>query len=288
MKYFLNFLLFCFTLLFSCQSSNQKSEAGDSLAVVIDTLAVAESNSNDSPESSASRVDIKGVSVWEGTIDNKIEVTLTLTFDKDVIYGNVVYKKSGKPITVIGYRDGQSSFMLREFYKSNAITGSYSGSVISDGLISGRWYGGSKELDFEIKRKEIINESVPKFKEDITGTYGYKFDGENGGAGEFSAGAKGDSVIYSFSCVTSGPAFNIASMMAVSKLENNYVKYKNKDENGLCEFDIFFIPDGAVVLHSNEGYECGFGLNASVQGIYFKEDNKQPDFEKMEKELYGR
>jgi hypothetical protein len=292
MKHFLNLLPLCFILLLSCKSSNQKTEGGDSLAVMKDTLVLSENHSNANPDPSAPRVEMKGVSVWEGTINNKTEMVLTLTFDNDVVYGKVVYKKSGIPIMVIGYRDSQNNFRLQEYYHSNAITGIYSGLISSVGLISGDWYGGKdnyeKALDFKIKRKEIISESVPEFKEEITGAYGYKFNGDNGAMGDLLAGVKGDSVIFSFLCVTPGPAFNIANMMDTSKLEKNHTKYKNKDENGLCEFDIFFVPGGAVIQHANGGYQCGFGLNASVDGIYFKEDNKQPDFEKMARDLYGR
>jgi hypothetical protein len=290
MKCFFYFFTFCSSVLFSCQRSDQKSETLDSLNVTIDTIAVPETNSNDGPEPIVPRVEMKGTSVWQGTISNKTEMTLTLTFSKDVVYGNVVYKKSGKPILLIGYRDDQNNFSVNEYYGSKEVTGIYSGAIRSKDSISGYWYGGNYEegQKFTISRKETTSDTAPEFKEDFTGNYAFHYAGENGAFGSMAVGLKGDSVTYSFDCATSGPGFNLASIMATSKLENNYAKYSEKNEYGLCEFEIFFVPGVDLVRHADGGWECGFGHNASVSGCYFKENNIQPDFDKISKELFGR
>jgi hypothetical protein len=288
MKYFLIHVPFCLALLFSCHSSNQKTEGGETIAATVDTLAIVEDNP--SAEAPVERVEVIGKHLYKGTINNNIEIKLTLTFDNDVIYGNVVYKKSGKPITLIGYRDDENNIYLNEFYQSKEITGIYSGKISSVDSISGDWYGGNYEVGkaFVIHRTEALSLDVAEFKEDFTGNYAYHYAVENGANGSMSIEVKDDSISYSFDCTTSGPAFNIASLMATSKLNKNHVKYSDQNENGRCAFEIYFVPGGAFVRHTGLGFECGFGMNAQLGGCYFKEDNVKPDWAEIEKEYSGR
>lgn len=273
-------------ILTSCNSTHETTSGTDSISTV--------ENKKIADHEIASPITIKGTSTWEGTINNKIHVSVSLTIDDVVVYGNVIYKKSGKPIMLLGYKDGKNNITLHEYYHSGDITGVYFGTIDNDSSITGTWYSGKYDLEreeksknFALKLESVETTSVDLNDENITGSYEFRYGGDNGASGSIDVGVRDDSVVCSFACVGHGPGFNIAQTMVAAKLvDNHFVTEYMEGEEGLCKFEVFFMPGGAFVRHFKNGYDCGFGYNATLHGIYYKVNDSMPDFEKIKKELY--
>jgi hypothetical protein len=219
--------------------------------------------------------------VFEGTINGKIQVILTLNFDENVVFGNVVYKKKGLPITVIGSMT-EGNYFLNELMPDGSVTGVYSATPNGDNL-TGTWFPATtngKELTLKLKKTAEQNVQQ-KAIFDVTGTYGYQF-GKAGASGDLRVQQIGkDKIAVSFLCVTSSPAYNQAILnKTMLKLVGNKAIYSSA-EFGNCKFVITFFENGAEIDYLENGYECGFGHNASTAGNYFKTNSNVPKFEKI-------
>ena len=217
--------------------------------------------------------------VFEGTINGKIPIILTLNFNGNTVYGNVVYKKKGIPISVIGSLT-ENTLFLHELMPDGNVTGNYSADLKGNKII-GIWSAikrDAKELSLSLSKTKEQN--IPKKNiTDVTGAYHYVF-GEDGGSGNLLVQQIGkDKVAISFDNVTSAPAFNMATVeKTVLKLVNNQAVYSNK-ENGKCKFIITFLENAVRVDYVDESYDCGFGSNATTQGSYIKLNGNKPKFD---------
>ena len=216
--------------------------------------------------------------VFEGTINGKIPIILTLNFNGNTVYGNVVYKKKGIPISVIGSLT-ENTLFLHELMPDGNVTGNYSADLKGNKII-GIWSAikrDAKELPLSLFK--IKEQNIPKKKvTDVTGTYCYAF-GEDGGSGNLWVQQIGkDKVAISFDNITSAPAYNMAEVdKTILKLVNNQAVYSNK-EYGKCKFIITFLENGARVNFADDSYDCGFGHNASTEGSYMRVNSKKPEF----------
>jgi hypothetical protein len=219
---------------------------------------------------------------FEGAIYGKIQIILTLNFDGNTIFGNVVYKKKGLPISVIGSVNG-ATYFLNELMPDGSVTGVYSATAKGDNL-SGTWFpakANGKELPLEMKKTE--ERSIPKKSIfDVTGTYSYQF-GKEDANGELKVQQIGkDKIAISFLCITSPPAYNQAILnKTILKLVENKAIYSST-EYGKCKFAITFLENGAEVNYIEDSYDCGFGHNASTAGNYFKTNSSLPKFVKID------
>jgi hypothetical protein len=216
---------------------------------------------------------------FDGNINGKIPITLTLTFDKGTVFGNVVYKKKGIPITIIGYQT-ENTLFCHELMPDGQVTGIYSATIKGD-KITGIWNAvNSKARDLTLSLNKVKEQVIPrKILKSVTGTYRYSF-GEEGGAGEMLVQQMGaDRIAISFSNVTAAPAYNIAEIgKTVLKYTNNKAIYSN-NEYGKCKFIITFLENGARVDFVENAYECGFGHNASTEGNYIRINSSIPKWE---------
>jgi hypothetical protein len=217
--------------------------------------------------------------IFDGNINGKIPITLTLTFDGGTVFGNVIYKKKGIPISVIGYQSKNTIFM-HELMPDGQTTGIYSAELNGD-KITGNWNAikiNAKDLPLSLTKTKEQN--IPrKVLKSVTGTYKYSF-GEEGGAGEMLVQQIGNNKIaISFNNVTSAPAYNMAVVgKTILKYANNQVIYSNQ-EFGKCKFKITFLENGARVDFIEDSYDCGFGHNASTEGNYIRVNSSIPKFE---------
>lgn len=214
---------------------------------------------------------------YEGYI-NKFPIRLTLTFDSNLVYGTLLYKRVGQPIKVIGSLEGDE-FSLHEFGEKAEITGLYSGTKKSD-EISGIWSSpNGKEMKFSVKKTASSEIEKPELKS-ATGSYAYSF-GKDGGTGNmYVQQLAKDKIILEIQAVKGPPSYNQAIVEKKSlKLVRNEAIYEN-NEFGKCLLKISFFEGGANIIYLNEAYDCGFGNTTSVVGKYFKFDNKAPKFEK--------
>lgn len=214
---------------------------------------------------------------YEGLV-NKFPISLSLTFDANLVYGTLTYKRVGQPIKVIGSLEGDE-FSLHEFGEKTEITGLYYGTKKGD-EISGTWSSpNGKEMKFSIKKTASSEIEKPELKS-ATGSYAYSF-GKDGGTGNmYVQQVAKDKIILEIQAVKGPPSYNQAIIEKTSlKLVRNEAIYENT-EFGKCLLKITFFEGGANIIYLNEAYDCGFGNAASVVGNYFKFDSKAPKFEK--------
>ncbi len=215
---------------------------------------------------------------YEGLINNKIPVNLSLTFDANLIYGTLTYKRVGQPIKIIGTIENDN-VLLHEFADKADITGIYYGTKKGD-EISGSWSSPSgKEMNFSIKKTEATQVEKPETKS-VTGSYAYSF-GKDGGSGNmYVRQTDKDKIIVEIQAVKGLPSYNQAVIAKNTlKLVRNEAIYESK-EFGKCLLKISFFEGGANIIYLDGGYECGFGNGASVVGNYLKFDSKAPKFDK--------
>ena len=209
---------------------------------------------------------------FEGTINKTIPIVMTLTQDDTAIFGNVVYKKKGILISVVGRLEGKMLF-VNELMPNGSITGTYS-VEITNGVGNGLWLSAKKELKLSLKQTQTTTIPRPALG-NVTGTYQYSF-GKDGGSGLMKVQQlAADKVAVFFDCVTSAPAYNMATVEKTTlKLVGNQAVYSNK-EFGNCQFRIKFYGKFAQVDYVDEGYACGFGNAATVIGNYAKTNSNK-------------
>lgn len=222
--------------------------------------------------------------VFEGTLNKKIPVIITLTFDNDVVSGNVVYKKKGIPINLIGRRDADGTLFFTELLKDGHATGAYT-VTLKDEIMNGSWYevGKINGKELSVSLKKVSETTVPKMAiADVTGKYSY-FYGNDGGSGLLEVQQIGkNKVAITFDCIRGGPSYNMATIdKNVIQLSGNQVVYSNT-EYGKCKFKIIFLQNGANVEYVDDSYDCGFGNNATVSGNYVKINALKPKFLKRD------
>ena len=212
---------------------------------------------------------------YEGLI-NKFPISLSLTFDANLIYGTLVYKRVGQPIKVIGSLEGDE-FSLHEFGEKTEITGLYYGIKKGD-EINGTWSSpNGKEMKFSVKKTASIEIEKLELKS-VSGSYAYSF-GKDGGTGNmYVQQLSKDKIVLEIQAVKGPPSFNQAIIEKKSlKLVRNEAIYENS-KFGKCLIKLSFFEGGANIIYLNEAYDCGFGNAASVVGKYFKFDSKAPKF----------
>jgi hypothetical protein len=212
---------------------------------------------------------------YEGLI-NKFPISLSLTFDANLVYGTLVYKRIGQPIKVIGSLEGDE-FSLHEFGEKTEITGLYYG-IKKGNEINGTWSSpNGKEMKFSVKKTASIEIEKLELKS-VSGSYAYSF-GKDGGTGNmYVQQLSKDKIVLEIQAVKGPPSFNQAIIEKKSlKLVRNEAIYENS-KFGKCLIKLSFFEGGANIIYLNEAYDCGFGNAASVVGKYFKFDSKAPKF----------
>ncbi|MPR34958.1 hypothetical protein [Salmonirosea aquatica] len=216
---------------------------------------------------------------YEGTINTKIPIILTLTQDGEALFGTVVYKKKGIPITVVGSLTAGNLF-LHELMRNGEVTGLYSLEPKGTGW-TGTWSAPQRDAkDFTVALKETAKTSVPaKLLPNLTGTYYYAF-GKEEGSGELKVvQASPTKITIAVSAVTGGPAYNIATLEKTTlALKSNKAVYEN-DDFGKCKLLFTFGENTVRVDYLDGAYDCGFGHNASAAGSYVRINARKPEFE---------
>ena len=216
---------------------------------------------------------------YEGTLNAKIPIILTITQDGDALFGTVVYKKKGVPITVVGNLT-EGNIFLHELMRDGTVTGIYSLEPKGSGW-QGTWRAPKRDAkELVVSLKETARTSVvPKSLPTLTGTYAYSF-GHEAGSGELKVVQESPTKItIAVDAVTGAPAYNMATIEKTSLiLKGNKAVYKNEDF-GTCKL-LFTFGENTVRVDYVEGaYECGFGHNASASGSYVRTNASKPTFE---------
>lgn len=262
---FLFFLLF--SIFLSCQNSTpnndvveaaEKPKGGESPIEIIAPFTADQSDN--------------GYYEYKGSMDGDIPIEMHFNVVDGVIFGDLFYKKIGKPISIIGEVGANDMWTLSEFDQEGLITGIHYGNFKA--LKDLTWYSPATEksrtMDLEMQAK---GSDAPDYKpDDLVGVYKYVFS-ENGAVGTLNVNeVKGDQVSFDLICLTRAPARNIASVEEAEMTVKDYViEYREKEGEYLdCAFDIKFFKDFAQVKYVDERHECEFGHNAYVEGIFKK------------------
>jgi hypothetical protein len=209
---------------------------------------------------------------YAGKLDGKIEVSLELHGLRDIVRGTITYKKSGKPIMVLGTMNTDGTFFLHEFQPDGNITGVMSGTEKGQKL-TGTWYApnSEKELQMELAAVTVQEEGSavwPYDSKGVAGDYDYHY-GKDGPMGSLVVKQTGDKLRFKFDCLGSAPGRNMALVEETQAvLSGNEAVYEMPDLE--CKFRIQFFDGFAVVGYVDEKYDCEFGHNATIEGIFVK------------------
>lgn len=148
-------------------------------AVVMTFLCACSSNNgNSSGEQSVAQTTISNISdftkSFEGTINGKFGIIMTLTKNAKSLSGTYSYKSKGIPIKVSGNLDDKGNLTINEFNDNGSMTGVFKGQLSGINII-GNWEkpDGSKIMSFSISEsvdKEIsiaTNQSQSDSKQEI-------------------------------------------------------------------------------------------------------------------------
>lgn len=212
------------------------------------------------------------VYAWQGNVDGKYPVLMWFRMYKDVLMGSLFYTEhNGGEIKLFGtVQDNQCRIL--EMSPHGNVTGIWQLSLQESGA-EGSWFSPqtNKEYNASLMYTDtaVSIPPVDSIGEDVSGTYFYYF-GEDGGQGYMDVAQKGGNVKVSFENVTGAPARNIASLDNVTlSLRNNEAVYASQEYDE-CAFRIRFFNGFAVVDYVDDKMNCGFGHNATVDGIYIK------------------
>ena len=218
---------------------------------------------------------------WTGSINSKIPVFMWLIRKDSLIQGEVVYTKTKNkiPIKLIGQIDREGKIKVGEYLTDGTISGIF---YFDNMNVSpaGKWSSTQnfKEVDFKLSPKDTLLPDIdtsfqPKA---ITGDYAYMY-GKDGYQGGISI-RKVDSnkVSFEIGSVTDAPARNSAeiSLDTVSLTNNTFVYKLRKSKD--CSFKVTFYKHFLVISYLKGYGDCGnfFGLDATVDGIFYKLPNK--------------
>jgi hypothetical protein len=120
---------------------------------------------------------------FEGTINNKFGIIMTLTKNAKSLNGTYTYKNKGIPIKISGSIDDNGNLTINEFNDNVSMTGVFKGQLSGENII-GNWEkpDGSKIIPFSITESVNTETSIVKSTKNNsdddsnwTGTYVDKF-----------------------------------------------------------------------------------------------------------------
>lgn len=240
----------------SCNSSEKKSN---------ETTFQNNNNSDNNVEPSISDF----TKTFEGTINGKYGIIMTLTNNSNMLNGTNTYKSQGSSMKISGTINANGELTLNEFNDKGIMTGIFKGQM-NGNSISGQWSkpDGSKSMTFSISESSNSESSIAKSKlnnsEDYSNWTGIYYD-------EFHRKLK-----------ISGPAadgavrFEITPQNTESCMEDIYrgTAYLTKsylanfsDENSDCQLSFTFNPGSIEIMEYNceHGASCG-----TYDGVYVK------------------
>ncbi|WP_243348563.1 hypothetical protein [Parabacteroides sp. FAFU027] len=233
------------------------------------------SNTSNSTNLTESKTDQKKDLCWKGTLNGKIPIFIHYQFDNEVIIGEIIYlnTKSKTPIKLIGtIEDWDKKYRLLEFDKAGNITG------IITGLPDGKEFNGiwsslktNKELSLNLSTKDtvIISKDYQPDLSKIFGDYEYQWGNKASG-------------IFNITKINKDKAsFNIYSVkgepeLSTAEIETDTIKLTKREfiynvpESDDCEFKVKFFKDFVFIKYTKEHRSRLFGLNATIDGIFFK------------------
>ncbi len=210
---------------------------------------------------------------YEGNINGNIPVSFHVYRQDDLLKGELIYKRVGNPITLIGDVEGGYCRLLEIFPDGN-ISGILSGQMTGNG--EWHWFNPKKREDFDmsVTLSKVSDETINfAAKDDVTGSYRYSY-GEEGYLGNLTVHKVQDNTIhYDIACFTQAPARNMAVLedeTAPFDGKEAIEKFSDDEMDANCEFRIRFYDGFAKIDYVDDRMDCMFGHNAHVSGIFRK------------------
>ncbi|GAA4343057.1 hypothetical protein [Flaviaesturariibacter amylovorans] len=211
---------------------------------------------------------------WSGTLGGRVPVLLQFAVHDSVVRGSILYQRSKerKPILLLGHLEPEG-YRLFEFAPDGSVTGILLGKMTGSSF-DGTWHdpGSERALPFALAPSDsgmLVSAPRPVTGAAAGGSYAYSF-GETGAAGGIDVTVAGDSARFDINCVTRGPAHNIADLQTGPlPLKGNSLIYADPATPG-CRFRIRFYEGFLVIDYLESQYDCGFGHNATVEGIFLR------------------
>lgn len=214
-------------------------------------------------------------STWSGSIgsgEQPREINISLAEQGDFILGEITFADNGTTRTLAGTRLGEG-VILREFAQD--------GRVLRTFTATSFWNGNFEELaagnaPVNITLDGIIEDEAVFSGGISDGSYRYAFgpfEGENlGPFGDLSlTNVTANSGTVEILALTGGPAYNHATITPTEvAIFGRAARYEEQDDWLDCSFDIVAFGDVIFVEYINERWDCGFGHNASVAGVYVR------------------
>lgn len=210
---------------------------------------------------------------WQGNLDGKYPVLMWYKEQGDVLRGSLCYTehKNAGPIQIIGTINN-NEYRILEMPAEGEVTGIWLLTPSFHGA-EGKWWSpdGKNSYNASLMRTDTAV-TIPAIatKGSFSGFYRYRW-GEDGAMGTMTVSHNENSVTVSFNNVTAAPAYNMAVLDDITlPLSGNEAIYQS-GEYRECTFRISFYNGFAVVNYIDNKEDCGFGHNASVNGVYVRE-----------------
>lgn len=184
------------------------------------------SNQSEQPITQAQDTEVNFTKTYEGAIDGKYEIAMTLTKNADVLSGTYAYKSKGIPIKISGEIDQAGNLTIFEFNDKGSMTGLFNGQL-NNQTIKGTWGkpDGSKSMPFMLIESSSTSSSSGSSRAICK---------EEEGVDEYS----GDPVLTktclykNFKTITVGSAdykgrYSYEYAAYVKRDNNNYIQIKN-------------------------------------------------------------
>lgn len=212
------------------------------------------------------------IDAWQGNVDGKYPALMWYRIYGDVVSGYLFYTdKSKDSVRLIG-TTLDSTVRLLEMWPDGNITGVWD-LKIHPSAAEGSWFSPLTRKQYNASLMHIDTAVViPRIDSvaDVSGVYRYGYS-EQGAQGYMKVVAANGKLAVRFQNVTDAPSRNLAELGPFeAEMKNNELSYQSS-EYGDCTVRIRFFNGFAVVNYVEEQSSCGFGHNATVDGIYIKQ-----------------
>jgi hypothetical protein len=213
----------------------------------------------------ASILKIDFTKTFEGTINNKFSIKMTLTKKATRLSGTYCYKSKGKPLKLDGTIDKSGILKLKEFDNTGNMTGIFEGQLQGE-KITGYWKkpDGSKKMTFsvnEIKSKKQDNDLSGSY---IGDAYRDVYDDLSGQYLEIKQESP-DYFFFTINVDNSGKCSGLIDGMAIL---NKGVWIFSEDPECVLTFKF---TNNLVKIYGDDGCVGYHGVSCNFMGTYSKE-----------------
>jgi hypothetical protein len=210
----------------------------------------------------------------DGLLDNKYPIFMQLDRVGSSIYGEMLYKKIGKPISVSGSANNIGEWILTEKDDNDQATGVFEG-VFANNEFKGKWTNPKtgKSLSFQLS---VSQTAIDTYKKDLVSDenveIGQKYSDGNSDFTFEKINEK--EYLFSFLGTWEGKSSaNTGELEGVATFKNGKLYFQGAKEDGVgnCAFEAVFKGNKMFLKSKSNDVDCGFGANVAFGTEYTKE-----------------